>query len=135
MIARGIRPAGRGLLATTIALLIVAALAFAQLRRVGVEVKTTADAFVLPAIGPPSARLADGRVSTVIDTTPAPWPAEATTIYRLSSLGIPLRIVVQERSRLVRFVVRRAAHGKLVAVFADQADAQAVGLFVRDAGG
>lgn len=121
---------GRFLLVLTVAAVVVAAGAYAYARQVGVEVRTSADALVPPAMAPPSLKSADGRVTTVVQVTPAPWPEEAGTIHWLSSLGIPVRVVVEQDDGPVRFVVRKAAGGRLVAVFQTQADAERLDLVI-----
>jgi len=103
--------------------------AYAYARHVGIEVSTSADAFVLPARAPPSSKLPHGSVRTIVEITPAPWPSEARTIHRVASLGIPVRVVVRGDHRPIRFVVQ-GADDQLAAVFQSQSDAEALDLMV-----
>lgn len=106
--------------------------AYIYVRHVGLEVNTSEDAFVLPAPGPPSSNFADGRVATVVELTPAPWPSEVRTIHALLSLGIPVRIVVQDDTGPIRFVVERDTEGRVAATFQNRADAAALFLVVPE---
>ena len=122
----------RVLLGVALASTAVAVVAYAYAKHVGIEVSTSADAFVLPAMGPPSSKSVDGSVRTIVEITPAPWPAEARTIHRIVSLGIPVRVVVRGDPRPIRFVVEGAAKGQLAAVFQSPSDADALFLTVPE---
>lgn len=121
------RPLGIGLL-VGLAVSATATAGYVYARRVGLEVAAPADALVLPAGGPASSKAANGSVTTIVEVTPAPWPAEARAIQRLTSLGIPVRVVVRRADGPVRFVVRKAGGGQLAAVFRNRADAERLSL-------
>lgn len=120
----------KALLWPTLASAGLGVLAYVYVSQVGIEVGTSADAFVLPAMAAHSSKLADGSVRTTVEITPAPWPSETRTIHRIVNLGMPVRVVVADGPRPIRFVVKRVAGGQLAGVFQSQADADALKLFV-----
>jgi hypothetical protein len=74
-------------------------------RSAGVEISTSVDAFAIPAVDQLVHARPDGKAELLLDITPAPWPDEARSIYRLASMGIPVRISVQDGKSKRHFVI------------------------------
>jgi hypothetical protein len=100
---------------------------YLHFRSVGVEVVTSLDAFATPAVEPLSYTNTDGKTESLLDITPAPWPSEAKSIYRLALAGIPVRISLQVGTQHRNFVIDRVnPEGHLVVVSETKADAQSI---------
>lgn len=98
---------------------------------VGVEVVTSIDAFAIPAMDQPFTMNEDRKTELFIDITPAPWPTEARLIYRLASIGIPVRIVIPNENKKQGFVVDRVnAQGHLVVFSESKVDALSLLVFL-----
>jgi hypothetical protein len=100
---------------------------YLHFRSVGVEVATSLDAFAIPVVEPLSYTNTDGKTESLLDITPAPWPSESKSIYRLALVGIPVRISLQDGTQHWNFVIDRVnPEGHLVVVSESKADAQSI---------
>jgi hypothetical protein len=70
----------------------------------GISVLTTSEAFVERA-GMPLFETENGKKYVRLHVTPAPWPVEATTMYRASSFGIPVKVELRAKEETVIFVI------------------------------
>ncbi len=104
-------------------------------RSAGVEISTSSDAFAIPAVDQLVHVKPDGKADALLDITPAPWPEEARSIYRLASIGIPVRVSVQD-GKVQRHFVIVGVDGKehLVVSAVSKADALATLKFLGYAG-
>ncbi|MDM5182228.1 hypothetical protein PO883_34225 [Massilia sp. DJPM01] len=111
----------RRILIIAIAIAIVGSI-FLALKIVGVDIKTTTTAFVLPAMVHVPESL--GNADTMqLDITPAPWPSEAVWIYRLAQLGVPVKITLEDASPTLSFVITRPdSEGHLLATCRNRSD-------------
>jgi hypothetical protein len=80
------------------------ATAYCGFRFFGVNISTTREAFALPA---EAAAHATNSNEFLLDATPAPWPEEARSIYRLVSWGIPVHVNLLQANEVQSFTIQR----------------------------
>jgi hypothetical protein len=80
--------------------------------------------FVIPATEHLSYTNADGKIESLLDITPAPWPFEAVWIFRFVLIGIPVNVSLHGMSPPVSFVISGAnREGHLVVISKTNSDA------------
>jgi len=91
--------------------------AYLILRQVGLDIKTTTEAFAIPATENLIYKNSDGATASLLDITPAPWPAEAVWIFRWAQIGVPVNITVNDVSPPISFVISGINHnGHLIVI-------------------
>lgn len=78
---------------------------YLTLRWTGLEIRTSVDAFSIPAGGNQVYTNTDGNFEVIIDITPAPWPPESAWIFQLAQIGIPVHVILDEAPHRMNFVI------------------------------
>ncbi len=105
-------------------LFVIGVAAYLGARLLGIEMRTSKAAFVLPVQEHLISPNANGELEFLLDITPTPWPEEAIWIFRLAQIGIPVKVILIDVSQPVSFVIKCVnSQGNLVVISKSKSDA------------